>query len=86
LRSNPLLAYVAILISMGVAFTLLHGLISWLNLSDLIALLIFAIPIAAYTAYCTHNSPRRALHSAIWIYGSFAGVVLASASLVYLIG
>ena len=71
---------------MGVAFSLLHGLIIWLNLPDLAALLMFALPLVAYIAYCTQNSRRQALLSAIRIYTSFAGVVLASTGLVYLIG
>ena len=71
---------------MGVAFSFLHSLILWLNLPDLVALLMFAIPLVAYTAYCTQNSRRQALRSAIRIYASFAAVVLASAGLVYLIG
>ena len=71
---------------MGVAFSLLHGILLWLDVPDLAALLIFAIPIAGYIAYCTHNTRRQAFHSAILIYTSFAAVVLASGGLVYLIG
>ncbi len=71
---------------MGVAFSFLHALILWLNLPDLAALLMFALPIVAYIAYCTQNSRRQALHSAIRIYATFAAVVLASTGLVYLIG
>jgi len=71
---------------MGVAFSFLHGLVLWLNLPDLVALLMFAIPVVAYIAYSTQNSQRLALGSAIRIYSSFTGVLLAAAGLVYLIG
>ena len=86
MRSSPLVAFIATLVSMGVTFSLFHGLILWLNLPDLVALLMFALPLVAYAAYCTQNSPRQVLRSATRIYASFATVVLASASLVYLIG
>ena len=86
MRPGPLSAFIATLISMGLAFSFLHGLILWLNLPDLAALLMFALPVVAYIAYCTQNSRRQALLSAIRIYTSFAAVVLACAGLVYLIG
>lgn len=71
---------------MGVAFSFLHVVILYLNLSDLLALLIFAIPVVIYIGYCTRRTRRQALRSAIGIYFSFASVVLACTGLVYLIG
>ena len=86
MRSNPVVTFIATLVSMGVAFSFLHVVILYLNLPDLLALLIFAIPVVVYIGYCTRPTRRQALHSAIAIYVSFAGVVLACAGLVYLIG
>jgi hypothetical protein len=82
---RPVLSYLATLVSFGVAFSFLHLLIVWLNLSDLAALLIFALPVIAYTAYCTQGTRAGMLRSMTIIYISFAGVVLAAAGLVYLI-
>ena len=86
MRSNPAVTFIATLVSMGVVFSFLHVVILYLTLPDLLALLIFAIPVVAYIGYCTRHTRWQALHSAIAIYISFAGVVLACTGLVYLIG
>jgi len=71
---------------MGVVMLLLHLAIVWLGVSDLVALLVFALPIVVYISYCTHDSCLQVIHSALRIYGTFAAVLIASAGLVYLIG
>jgi hypothetical protein len=71
---------------MGVAFSLLHAVALELKLPDLVALLLFAIPVVAYIAYCTNNTRREALGSAIRIYLTFSSVLLAASGLVYVIG
>ncbi len=64
---------------------LLHFLIVLLDLPDLAALLLFAVPVILFIGYCTHDSTRGMLRSALVIYSSFASVLIASAVLVYLI-
>ena len=81
----PVLSYLATLILFGVAFSFLHLLIVRLNLPDLAALMIFALPVIAYIAYCTQNTRAGMLGSAARIYLGFAGVVLTAAGVVYLI-
>lgn len=81
----PILSYLATLLSFGVAFSLLHHLIVWLNLPDLAALMVFALPVIAYIAYCTQNTRAAMLASAARIYLGFAGVVLTAAGVIYLI-
>lgn len=68
------------------AFSLLHGLILWLGLPDLAGLMVLAIPVIVYIAYCTVDSKAAMLRAAIRMYLAFAGVVLASAGLVLWIG
>jgi len=70
---------------LAVAFTLLHLIIVWLGLHDLAALLLFALPVCFYLAYCTQESRALVLRHGLRIYLGFAGVVLASAGIVYLI-
>ena len=81
----PVLSLLATLGLLGVAFTLLHWLILWLNLPDLVALLLFALPVATYIAWCTVESRPAQLRFALKIYLSFATVTVASAAIVYLI-
>ena len=79
-------SFIATLVCLGVAFSLLHVVILWLQLPDVMALLLFAIPIVLYIAYCTGTTRAQTLRSALTIYLGFSGVVLAAAGLVYLIG
>jgi hypothetical protein len=65
-----------------VAFSVLHHLILWLRLPDLAALMVLALPIVFYIAYCTVDSRSAILRASIRIYLPFAGVVLTSAALV----
>lgn len=83
---GALLSLLATLIMMGVAFALLHWLLIWTGVSDLIALLTYALPISLYVAWCTQDTRAATLRSAMLIFGSFAAVVLAAAGLVFLIG
>jgi hypothetical protein len=83
---KPVLSLLATLLSMGVVFTLLHHSIIWLGVGDLVALLLFAAPVSAYVAYCTHRKPAEQIRAAWQIYASFSLVVLAAAGLVYVIG
>lgn len=64
---------------------LLHFLIVLLDLPDLAALLLFAVPVIVFIAYCTNNSTHRMLRSALVIYASFAAVLVSSALMVHLI-
>jgi hypothetical protein len=79
-------SFTATLILMGAVFILLHLVIVWAGVSDLVALLVFALPIVVYISYCTHEARKKVIASALRIYLSFAFVVVASAGLVYLIG
>ena len=83
---RPVLSFIAALASLGAAFSSIHLLSLWLNLPDLLALLLFAIPMVCYLAYTLFESRADMLHAAAVYYLSFAGVVLASAGLVYFIG
>ena len=83
---KSLLSFAATLIFFGVAFSLLHAVSLWLQLPDLAALLLFALPVVAYIAYCTQHSRAAMLRSALRIYASFAAVVLCAGGLVYVIG
>jgi hypothetical protein len=83
---KPILSYGATLILMGVTAMLLHQLILWLGVGDLVALLLFAAPISAYLAYCTHHSINDQRRAGVQIYASFCLVLIASAGLVYVIG
>lgn len=82
----PIITFIAILGMLGVAFFLLHLIISFLGLSDLVALLLFAAPVTAVLAYCTEESKQKMITTALKIYGSFVSVVLCAAALVYYIG
>ncbi len=82
---RPLLSLIAALVLLGAAFSLIHLLSLWLRLPDLVALLLFAIPVVAYIAYTLFDSRAEMLRAAMTYYVSFAGVVLAAAGLVFLI-
>ena len=71
---------------MGVAAILLHQLILWLGVGDLVALLLYGAPVSAYIAYCTHHSITAQRRACVQIYASFCLVLIASAGLVYVIG
>lgn len=83
---QPIFSFIATLAVLGVAFLLLHLLILALGLPDLAALLLFAIPIAAYIAYCTQESRATMWRSAWQMYLVFAAVTLSAAGLVMFIG
>ena len=83
---NPVLSFVATLAFFGVAFSLLHMAIVWLGLPDLAALLVLAIPVIVYIAYCTQPTRAATIRSAVRIYLSFAAVTLSAGGLVYVIG
>ncbi len=82
---TPILSFIATLGLLGVAITLVHALSWWLNLPDLLALLLFALPISAYCAFCTEETHRQMLGAAVRIYLVFTSVVLAAAGLVFVI-
>ena len=63
-------------------FSVLHHLILWLRLPDLAALMVLALPVVFYIAYCTVDSKSSVLRASLRIYLGFAGVVLPSAALV----
>ena len=74
------------LILLGVVFYLLHLIIVWLGVADIVALLLFAVPIVAYISYCTQQSRSAIVGSAVRIYCAFAAVALPAVGLVYVIG
>jgi len=76
----------ATLVLLGVVFLSLHLVILWLGLNDLVALLLFAIPITLYISYCTRPNGPQIIIAALRIYFSFAAVTLLSAGLVFVIG
>ena len=82
---KPILSYLATLACFGVAFSVLHLAILWLGLPDLAALLLFAIPVVAYAAYCTQPTRSAMIRAAVKMYLSFAAVTLTAGGLVYLI-
>jgi hypothetical protein len=79
-------SFAATFVLLGVVLALLHHLLLWLNSPDIVALLVFALPLVAYIAYTTQPTRALWLRSALSIYTGFAGVVLAATGLVYLIG
>ena len=82
---RPLLSLLAALVLLGAAFTSIHLLSLRLNLPDLVALLLFAIPVVFYIAYTSFDSRGKILRAAAVYYFAFAGVVLAAAGLVFII-
>ena len=70
---------------LGLIFSVLHLLIVALGLSDLLALMLFALPGAAYIAYCNHDDNAVRIRSATSIYLSFTSVTLAAAGLSWII-
>ncbi len=82
---NPLVSFIATLIILGLALSMIHLLSLALALPDIIALLLLALPLTLFIAYCSHESHAQMLRAAIQIYCSFASVVIASAAIVYLI-
>jgi hypothetical protein len=83
---KPLLSLAATLALAAAVAVALHLSILWLGVGDLAALLIFAAPLCAYLAYCTHRSRADRWRSALQIYASFSAVVIAAAGIVYFIG
>ncbi len=71
---------------MALAFVGLHYLILFFKFSDVMALILFALPVVAIIAYSTHETPRKMLRSAISIYTCFVSVILAASGLVWFIG
>ena len=83
---QPLVSFIATLVVLGVAFTALHWLILLFNLPDIVALLLFGIPVVCYIAYCTQETRAAMWRSAVRVYFSFAAVTLSAAGLVLFIG
>ena len=83
---QPLVSFITTLIILGMVMTLLHWLIFSLNLPDIVALLLFAIPLTVYIAYCTQETRGKMWRSAITMYAAFAGVTLSAVGLVLFIG
>ena len=83
---QPVVSFIATLGLLGAVFTILHWLILWLRLTDLVALLLFALPVTAYIAWCMQEELSRQLRFGVQIYVSFAAVVVACAGIVFLIG
>ena len=79
---QPVISFIATLVFLGVAFSFLHWLILALGLSDLVALLLFALPIAGYIAYTTQETTETRWRFAVRIYVVFAAVTLSAAGLV----
>jgi hypothetical protein len=80
-----LLSFIATLALLGVAFSFLHWLILALGLSDLAALLLFALPVCGYIAFATQETNHARLGFATRIYLVFAAVTLSAAGLVWYI-
>ena len=83
---QSILSLLTTLILLGVVFIFLHLIIVWSGVADIVALLLLAIPVVGYIAYCTHASRAVMVRSAVHIYCGFAAVVLAAVGLVYVIG
>ena len=83
---HPILSFTATLGILGVAFSIIHIAGFVFELPDLLVLLLFAIPLTIYIAYCTHDTRARMQRAALRLYAGFASVVLASAAIVYFIG
>ena len=71
---------------MAAAFVVLHHLILFFNFSDVMALILFALPVVAIIAYSTHETSCEMLRSAILIYTCFVSVILSASGLVWFIG
>ena len=83
---QPILSLLTTLFLLGVVFIFLHLVIVWSGVADIVALLLLAIPVVGYIAYCTQASRAVMVESAVRIYCGFAAVVLAAVGLVYVIG
>ena len=82
---GPALSFVATLLVLGFALTLLHWLSLWLALPDIVALLLFALPLSFYFAYCVEPTRARMLRVGLRHYLIFTSVVLACAGIVQVI-
>ncbi len=82
---SPALSFVATVALLGVALTLIHWLGLWLALPDLVVLLLFALPLSFYFAYCTEPDRKRMLSAGLRHFLVFGSVVLACAALVMFI-
>jgi len=71
---------------MILALTGIHYLALIMRLSDLSALLLFALPVVTMIAYCNHEVWHDMIRQAVIIYICFASVTLAAAGLVLFIG
>jgi len=83
---GPVASFIATLGTMGVVFTLMHLLFFYLRVPDLVALLLFGIPVTCYIAYCIEESKQKIIAAALRIYFPFAAVLVCAAGLVYFIG
>ena len=83
---KPIISFLITLGLMALAFVGLHYLILFFKLSDVTALILFALPVVAIIAYSTHETSREMLRSAILIYTCFVSVILAASGLVWFIG
>ncbi len=63
----------------------MHWISLWLALPDLAALLLFALPLSFYFAFCTESTRARILRVGLHYYLIFGSVVLACAGIVYVI-
>lgn len=82
---RPALSFLGVLAGFGAAFSFIHWFSLALGLPDLVALMLFALPVIAYIAYCTQDSPAAMLRAGTITYTAFAAILLACAGLVYLI-
>lgn len=83
---NPVVSFVVTLVILGLAESVIHLLSLWLELPDIVALLLMALPLVLFISYCSHESRAQIIRAAIRIYAGFAAVVIASAAIVYFIG
>ena len=83
---GPVVSLIATLGLLGVVFSLMHLLFFYLRVPDLVALLLFGVPVTCYISYCTEDSKENIISSALTIYFYFASVLLGAAGLVYFIG
>jgi hypothetical protein len=83
---GPVASFITTFSLLGVVFTLMHLLFFYLRVPDLVALLLFGLPVTCYIAYCTEESRQQVISSALRIYFYFAAVLLSAAGLVYFIG
>ncbi len=78
-------SFIVTLCLLTAIYVVLHYVFLFLKLNDLLALILFALPLCFYIAYATHDNRHDMIRAGASIFGWFVFVVCASAGLVLFI-